>query len=290
MIVITGATGQVGSKIVRKLLSGGEKVKALGRDPEKLEQLKRQGAVVETGQPNDSGALIHAFKDSAVVFLILPPNLQAENIGKFQDEIGEAQIEAVKKAGVKNIVFLSSQGAGDFEKTGVVAGVGKQEARLNKLEDVHVLSIRPTYFMENMLSLIPMIETAGIIGTPIKSDTSLGLIATGDIAEIASQKLVNLDFEGKSHIDLLGDRDYNPIELTAIIGKAFGRPELRYVEFSYADNKAALRNYGISESMADYFNTLYKGINDGVFITANRTPLSTTPTSFEDFMISAMNK
>jgi len=289
MIVITGATGQVGSKIVVKLLSNGKNVKALGRSQEKLDALKKQGAVVENVEPNDVTALTNAFKGAEVVFLILPPNFQAENVGQFHDEIGQAQIEAIKKAGVKNVIFLSSQGASDFEKTGVVAGVGRHEMRLNKLEDVNVLSIRPTYFMENTLSLIPMIDTIGFIGTPIKSNIGLGLIATEDIAEIASQKLVTLDFEGKSHIDLLGDRDYNHIELAEILGKAFGKPELPYVELSYEDNKTALLNYGISESMADYFNTLYKGINDGVFITAKRTHETSTPTSFETFINNFLN-
>ena len=284
MIVITGATGQVGSKIVVKLLSKGKKVKALGRNQEKLDTFKKQGAIVENLEPNDVLALTNAFKGAEVVFLILPPNLQAEDVGQFHDEIGNAQIEAIKKAEVKNVIFLSSQGASDFERTGVVAGVGRHEKRLNELEDVNVLSLRPTYFMENTLLLIPMIEKMGFIGTPIKNNVSLGLIATEDIAEVASQKLATLDFKGKSYIDLLGDRDYNHIELTGIIGKAFGKPELPYVEFSYEDNKAALLNYGISESMADYFNTLYKGINDGVFITAKRTPETTTPTSFETFI------
>jgi uncharacterized protein YbjT (DUF2867 family) len=284
MIVITGGTGQVGSKIVAKLLSKGEKVKALGRNQEKLDSLKIQGALVENIEPNDINALTNAFKGADVVFLILPPNFQAKNIGQFHDEIGEAQIEAIKKADVKNVVFLSSQGASDFEKTGVVAGLGRHELRLNSLEDVNVLSLRPTYFMENTLALIPMIETAGFIGTPIKNNVSLGLIATEDIAEIASKKLTTLDFEGKSHIDLLGDRDYTHIELAEIIGNVFGKPKLLYVEFSYDDNKAALLNYGISESMADYFNTLYKGINDGVFITAKRTSETTTSTSYETFI------
>lgn len=289
MIVITGATGQVGSKIVAKLLAKGKKVKALGRTQEKLDELKKQGAILENTKPNDVTTLTNAFEGAGVVFLILPPNFQAENIGQFHDEIGEAQVEAIKRARVKNVIFLSSQGAPDFEKTGVVAGVRRHEMRLNKLEDVNVLSIRPTYFMENVLPLIPMIETAGFIGTPIKSNVSLGLIATEDIAEIASQKLAALNIDGKSHIDLLGDRDYNHIELTGILGRAFGKPELPYVEFSYEDNKAALLNYGISESMANYFNTLYKGINNGVFITAKRAPETTTPTSFETFIQNFLN-
>lgn len=289
MIVITGATGQVGSKIAARLLSKGKKIKALGRNQEKLDALGKQGAIVENLEPNDATALTGSFKGAEVVFLILPPNFQAKDVLQFHNEIGEAQIEAIRKSGVRNVIFLSSQGTPDFETTGLVSGVGRHEMRLNKLEDVNVLSLRPTYFMENTLPLIPMIETMGFIGTPIKKDVSLPIIAAKDIAEVAAHKLSAVDFRGKSHIDLLGNRNYTHMELAGILGKAFGKPELPYVEFSYEENKAALLNYGMSESMADYFNRLYKGINEGLFITGKRTPETTTQTSFETFIHTILN-
>jgi uncharacterized protein YbjT (DUF2867 family) len=111
MIVITGATGNIGSKTAAKLLAQGKKVKVIARNSEKLEELKKQGAEVELGDMHDSAFLTKAFKGAEAVFLIVPPNLQAENISKHQDAVGEAQVEAIKNAGVKNVVFISSQGA-----------------------------------------------------------------------------------------------------------------------------------------------------------------------------------
>src|SRR4051812_8262805 len=124
MIVITGATGNIGSKTAAKLLAQGKKVKVIARNPEKLEQLKKAGALVEAGDMQDASFLSKAFKGAEAVFLIIPPNLQAADIAKHQDEAGEAQITAIKNSGVKNIVFISSQGAQDIEKTGIVAGLG----------------------------------------------------------------------------------------------------------------------------------------------------------------------
>jgi uncharacterized protein YbjT (DUF2867 family) len=289
MIVITGATGQVGSKIVLKLLAKGKQVKALGRNQEKLDELESKGAFVVNASPDDVAALTNAFIGAETVFLILPPNFQAKNIGDFHDEVGEAQIAAIKKSGVKNVIFLSSQGVPNFERTGVVAGVGRHEVRLGKLENVNLLFIRPTYFMENLLALIPMIESVGFIGTPIKSDVSFGLVATEDIATAAVECIMRPDFE-RTILDLLGDRDYTHTELAGLLGKSFGKPNLPYVEISYEDNKSTLISYGISESMADYFNTLYKGINDGVFITSKRTSSTTTSTSFETFLKNTLKK
>jgi uncharacterized protein YbjT (DUF2867 family) len=285
MIVITGATGHIGSRTVEKLLALGKKVKAIGRNPEKLEALKKAGAVVAAGDMNDASFLTKEFKGAEAIFLIIATNLQTPNAAKYQDAAGEAQIEAIKNSGVKNIIFISSQGAQDVEHTGIVAGLGRQELRLNKLpQDVNVLSLRPAYFMENLFNQIPLIKNMGIIGSPVKSDMKMGIIATADIADFAAERLASLDFKGKSFVDLLGDRHYDQKEIAAIVGKGIGKPELPYVEFSYEDNKKALTQYGISESVADAFNGMYQGINAGYFTVAKRTPTSTTPTSLDKFV------
>ncbi|MDZ4747070.1 MAG: NmrA family NAD(P)-binding protein [Saprospiraceae bacterium] len=284
MIVITGATGNIGSKTVANLLAKGKQVKVIGRNDEKLESLKNLGAIIEKGDLHDAAFLSHAFKGAEAVLLIIPPNLQSDNIGKYQDEVGEAQITAIKDAGVKNVLFISSQGAQDIENTGIVAGLGRQELRLNKLpEEVNVISVRASYFMENLFNQIGVIKGMGMMGSPVKSDLSMGMIATQDIAEYAANKLATLNFKGKSFVDLLGDRHYNHNEIASIVGKAINKPGLPYIEFPYEDNKKALMEYGISESVADSYNGMYKGINDGFFSVSKRTEESTTSTSLEHF-------
>jgi uncharacterized protein YbjT (DUF2867 family) len=284
MIVITGATGNVGSKTAAKLLALGKKVKVIARHADKLADLKKQGAETAIGDMSDVNFLSEAFKGAEAVLLMIPPNMQAEDISAFQQKIGEAQIEAIKKSGVKNVVFISSQGAQDIENTGVVAGLGKQERRLNALpEDVNVISLRASYFMENLFNQIGVIKSMGIMGTPLKSDLKMGIIATDDIAGVAAEKLANLNFKGKSFQDLLGNKDYTHKEVAGILGKSIGKPELPYVEFPYEENKKALLQYGISDSVADSFNGMYKGINSGYFSVSKRTPETTTPTSLEHF-------
>ncbi len=183
------------------------------------------------------------------------------------------------------MIFLSSQGAQNIENTGVVAGVGRQEIRLNQLpEDVNVLSVRAAYFMENLFNQIGVIKSMGIIGSPVKSSIKMGMIATQDIAAFVAARLTALDFKGKQVADLLGDRHYDHNEIASIVGQAIGKPDLAYVEFSYEDNKNALLQYGISESMADAFNGMYVGINEGLFSVSERNAQSTTPTRLEDFV------
>jgi uncharacterized protein YbjT (DUF2867 family) len=266
MIVITGATGNIGSKTAAKLLAKGKQVKVIARNADKLKELEAQGAKIAVGDLHDADFLTNEFRGAEAVFLIVPPNLQAESISKHQNAVGEAQVQAVITAGIKNVVFISSQGAQDIENTGVVAGLGRQEIRLNKLpEDVNVLIIRASYFMENLFNQIGVIKGMGIMGSPVKGDLKMGMIATQDIAHFAAEKLSSLNFKGKNTVDLHGNRDYNHHEVASIVGKAIGKPELPYVEFPFEDNKKALLEYGISESVADGFNDMYKSINAGLF-------------------------
>lgn len=283
MIAIVGASGKVGSKTTELLLAAGQKVRAIARNAGKLQPLADKGAEVWAGDAADVEFLTRAFTGADAVFLIISAKMDAPDIVAYQNVMGEAQIEAIKAAGVKNVLFISSQGGHTEEKTGIVAGVARQEKRLNALEGVNVLSLRPSYFAENLFNSIGLIKGMNINGSAIKSDVSFPVITTQDIAKVAAEKLSNLPFSGKTHLDLLGDRNYTNKELTQIIGAAIGKPELPYVEFSYADQKAGLMQYGMSESVADAFVGLQEGINLGTLSLGVRNAETTTPTTVEWF-------
>ncbi|HEY8895635.1 MAG TPA: NmrA family NAD(P)-binding protein [Niastella sp.] len=281
MIVITGATGKIGSKTAAFLLNKNEKVKVTGRNVESLQRLKSIGAEIEVGNMSDVEFLSQAFYKADAVLLMLPPDMHALNFGAFQDEIGEAQVQAITNAGIKNIVFISSQGAHDIVHTGTVKGLGRQEIRLNSLaDDVNVLSLRPEAFMENTIDSLRLFNT---IASPLRPDVSTGQIATDDIADFAANKLLNLDFKGKSHQDLLGDRDYTQSEIAEIVGEALGRPSLKYQQLTYLNYKTSLLKTNMSESRADMITERYKAINEGYFNNSVRDAISTTPTSFRQF-------
>lgn len=281
MIVITGATGKIGFKIATILTQKGKKVRVIGRNANSLEKLKALGAEIAKGEMLDVDFLTNALTKADVAFLMLPPDKDTLDFGGLQDEIGKAQIDAVKKSGIKNILFLSSQGAHDILHTGTVKGLGRQEIRLNELpEDINVLSLRPEAFMENNIESLKLFNT---IASPLRPEVSTGLIAAEDIAAFAAEKLDKLDFKGKTHQDLLGDRKYTQSEAAQIIGKAIGRPELNYVQYSYEEYKNKLLSIGMSQSRADMITERYKAINEGYFNNSVRTETATTPTSLESF-------
>jgi uncharacterized protein YbjT (DUF2867 family) len=283
MIVITAATGRIGSKTAALLLAEGKKVKLISRDPNKLEKMRDQGACTAKGDMMDSAFLTEAFTGADAVFLLLPPSLTADNIAAFQQAAGEAQVEAVVNAGVKSIVFISSLGIEASGNGSIVNGLALQEKRLNALPaDVNVISLRPTGFMENLLTQIGLIRQFNAIYSPLRADLKTGIIATQDIATVAARKLSDLDFRGKNILNLLGSRDYAQREMASIVGNAIGQADLAYVQVSYEDNRKAMIQHGISESVADGLINMLKNIDAGLSM-VERLPENTTPTTLEYF-------
>ena len=109
------------------------------------------------------------------------------------------------------------------------------------------------------------------------------MISTKDIANYAAKRLLNLDFEGNNHQDLLGARNVTYQEIAKIFGNAIGHPDLNYVDFSYADFKGAFMGMGASESVADRMNEFLVRVNAGDVFIAERNEENTTPITIEEF-------
>jgi uncharacterized protein YbjT (DUF2867 family) len=185
---------------------------------------------------------------------------------------------------VNYVVSLSSQGAHLPDKTGLIKGLYDQEQRLNKLKGINILHLRPTYFMENLLANIDMINQMNIMGSAIQKDMKIPMIATQDIADFAAERLMKKDFSGMPVIDLLGQRDLSMNEAAEIIGRKIDMPGLRYVQFSYEETEKALVEMGFSADVAGLFIEMSKAFNEGLIDTP-RTRENTTTTSLEDFAI-----
>ena len=106
MIVVTGATGNVGSSVVRSLLERGEKVRAFVRDPEKARRMLGEDVELSIGDFNDVRSVADALSGGERVFLS-----SGEGPGKVPFE--KAVIDAAVEAGVGLVVRASTIGADD---------------------------------------------------------------------------------------------------------------------------------------------------------------------------------
>jgi len=285
MITVMGATGHTGRKITEALLKTGENVLALGRSQSKLEELKNSGADVLLGDTTDPNILTKAFHGAAAVYALLPTDRRSSDYQARQKQEGEAIVKAIHESGVKYIVFLSSLGADLSEGTGLIEGLYAQEERFRRLANRHVLLLRPASFFENFYDTFELIKNQEIIGDSIAPDRAIPMVATRDIANVASEALKNRDWKGVVVRELLGPRDLTYTEATRILGKRIGKPSLTYVQFSDTDMARALIEAGFSESFAHLYVEMTRSFNNGnIKSSEGRNSENSTLIRFEDFV------
>jgi uncharacterized protein YbjT (DUF2867 family) len=285
MYVITGATGNTGSVITKKLLAHGQKVRAVGRSADRLAPFAAEGVEPFVCELTDANALVKAFSGARAVYAIVPPSMTSTDYRADQAKVADAIAEAIEQAQVKYAVALSSVGADKAEGTGPVVGLHYLEEKLNRIPQLNVLHLRPAYFMENILAQIGVIQSIGITAGPLRPDLTMPMIATRDIGVAAAEALASLDFNGKQTRELLGQRALSYAEATAIIGKAIGKPDLSYVHLPDEQVREAFTQMGMSTSVADLILEMSHALNAGhMHALEQRSAKNTTPTSFETFV------
>lgn len=284
MIVISGATGKTGNIVADTLITQGHKVRVIGRNTDTLKKFTSRGAESAVGDIGDPAFATKAFSGADAVYALIPPSFSVPDFRAYQKKIGESIIAAIKGSGVKHVVHLSSQGAHLSSGTGPIAGLHDQEERLNRLDGVNVLHLRPTYFMENLLMNIDLIKKMNIMGSAVRGDVRFAMIATRDIGAFAAERLAKMDFSSKSVRDLLGQRDLSLKEAAAVIGKKLGKPDLTYVAFPYEEAEKSMIAMGLTPDMSKLYIEMSKALNDGLFaVGIPRTKENTTPTPIEEF-------
>ena len=285
MYTVLGATGNIGSVIIKALLEKGEKVRVFGRHGGKLEPFVRRGAEAFVGDVADSAALTKAFEGARAAFLMIPPGMTSPDYRADQERTSDAISTAVRNSGLQYAVNLSSIGGQAPAGTGPITGLHTAENKLNTIEKLNVLHLRPAYFFENHLAGISLIQMMGMFGGALRSDLRIPMIATRDIGGYAAARLLKLDFSGKRTQELFGERDLTMTEVAGVIGKALGKSDLLYMQFPYDQVQQVLVQMGTPVKTAASFIEMFQGINNGIVTGLEaRAAVNTTPTSVETFI------
>jgi uncharacterized protein YbjT (DUF2867 family) len=284
MFAIMGASGNTGSKITRNLLNHKQMVRVIGRSREKLQSFISLGADDFVGDAFDSDFLTNSFDGAKAVYVMIPRDNSVNYLRAQDNKIGQNIAKAILDSGVKYVVNLSSLSAYRPDKNGPVKGLYDQEQRLNKLDDVNIVHLRPAYFMDNFLRYVDIVKRDGIIASAFKPDLKFPMVSTKDIADVATQYMLERNFAGKIVRELRGERDLSFEEATRIIAEKIDKPQLKYVQLSYEEAQKGLISAGVSLNVSYQMIELIKSMNEGVIGQHSpRTPENTTPTSFDEF-------
>lgn len=230
-ILVTGATGNIGAKVVQHLVERGADVRALVRDPSKASF--GAGVDVFKGDFLDVDLLRTAFNGVSTLFLL---NAVAP------DEFTQALIalNVARAAGIERIVYLSVIHPDVYVNVPHFAGKFSVE-RMIEQTGMHATILRPAYFIQNDLMIKDTITGYGVYPMPIGTK-GLAMIDVRDIAEIAALELLRREQAAQplplDRINLVGPDTLTGTDIAAIWSEALARP----IQYAGGDTSAFEQN------------------------------------------------
>jgi uncharacterized protein YbjT (DUF2867 family) len=225
MILVVGSTGSLGSRVVKKLLKSGEKVRAMTRDRSKADELKARGAQVVLGDLTDPESLEFGLRGAKAVVSAAHGMLgRGANSSKAIDDVGHRTlIDAAKEAGVGHFVYTSVIGAAPDHPIDFWRTKAKIERYLEESGLKHTI-IRPTMFMEVYAwELIGKSVAAGkrvrLLGSGTKK---LNYVAADDVANAVVLALRIPELRGRT-LEVGGPENLTPREVVSIFEKVTGK-------------------------------------------------------------------
>lgn len=226
MIVVTGATGNIGRPLTQALAEAGEEVTAVSRHTAAVPDGVRH-VVADLAEP---AGLRPALDGAKALFLLLSGDLHATGAAP-ADIIGEAA-----SAGVRRVVLLSTLGV-------VTRPFGETRIAMRALEDTLRESglewaiLRPGGFASNALWWAESVRARQVVAAPF-GDIGVPVVDPADIAAVAAACLLEDRHTGAAY-ELTGPEVITPRGQTEAIAAALGTP-VRFHQLTREEAKAAM--------------------------------------------------
>jgi len=251
-ILIVGATGTVGSRLVRQLAAASVKPRALVRSREKGEAVAAFATPV-LGDLLAPESLAEPFRGAERVFILAPPTPELETMER-------NAIDAAVAAGAKHIVFLSNYGASEGDQEDWHFHVHGKHERLLASLGIGWTVLRPTRFMSYVPFVWPSVLNQGLLLEPGGAG-AMTFIDPDDIAAVAVKALTENDHAGRSY-ELTSEETYTAAELAGLLSRVLRR-DLKIFEGDVEALRDALIASGapgeFAPLMAIYFRKVAAG-------------------------------
>ena len=242
-ILLTGATGNVGTELTRLLAARGIAFRALVRDvtstaAQALRALP--GAELVAGDLNDAASVRRALVGIERAFLLTPSSAQA---GAQQ----LAFVEQAQRVGVRHLVKLSQWAAAVDSPVRFLRYHAVVEAAV-RASGLAYTFLRPNLFMQGVLAFQETIAAQGQFFAPI-GEARISLVDVRDIAAVAAAALTEPGHENQTY-ELTGPAALTHTDLAGALALATGRP-VTFVDVSPAAMRGALLGMGMDPWMAE---------------------------------------
>ena len=251
MILVTGASGNVGGEVLRQLIAARQPVRAMYRSQEEAEKAPK-GVETVIADFADKASLERALEGIEKVYLVCAP---IPDLVKLEANA----IEASKKKKIKHLVLNSALGAGTFDAS--FPRWHRQSEQTLEKSGIPFSIVRPNSFMQNITNFYaPTIRSEGRFYASMQNARN-SFIDVRDIAAVIVRLLTTPGHEGKIY-ELNGPEAVSYSELAARISKASGRP-VQYVDLPLAELGKGMLATGMPQWMVDALLDLQRYYNEG---------------------------
>jgi (4-alkanoyl-5-oxo-2,5-dihydrofuran-3-yl)methyl phosphate reductase len=247
--LITGATGDVGSRVVEQLLCRGERPRVFVRDSEKARSRYGDRVEIFAGDLAEPSSLRPALEGIAALFLV--------NTGPQIPARDRAAASAAKDAGVRHMVKLSSM---DVEQGLAIGAWHEHGEQAIRESGVPFTFVQPTGFMSNLLAWAHSIQSEGMVRSAT-GDGRRAFIHSDDIAAVSVAALTTGNYAGQS-LPITGPHALTFAGATAAIGSALKKP-LVHQPISDAEARRRYAATGASPEDVDAHAALWRAIREG---------------------------
>lgn len=228
MIVVTGATGNVGRTLVQLLAEAGEQVTAVSRGisamalPDGVRHHRGDLTEPESLSPAFAGADALFLHDTGISAHLMKP---------------ATLVELAKAAGIRRVVLLSSQGVVTRPESASHGGVGQSFEDAVRESGLQWTILRPAGFASNAFAWVESVRAQRVIAAPF-GDIGLPVIDPADIAEVAAAALREDGHAGQAY-ELTGPELSTPRQRATVIADSLGAP-VEFVEQTPAEAHAEM--------------------------------------------------
>ena len=262
-IVITGSLGHIGNPLATALIQKGHAVTVVSSKPEKRAAIEALGATAAIGALQDADFLTDTFEGADAVYAMVPPNPGVPDIRAYYLQIGNNYVRAIRKTGVRRVVFLSSMGADLDKGTGIVLGAHDVEGILGGLSGVALTVLRPGYFYYNLYSYVGQIRGVGLISDNFGGEDTLVMVSPDDIATAAAEELQAAG--SVDRIRYIASDERTATEVARALGAAIGMPGLKWIICSDTQRLEELEKFGVPPVFAAGLVEMTANIHSGAF-------------------------
>ena len=247
--LVTGATGNIGGRVVERLLAKGERPRVFVRDGEKARERYADRVDVFLGDLADSASLSRALDGIEVVFLATAgPELAV---------MDETAALAAKSAGARLLVKLSTYDVTQQVGTGLWHAAGEAAIRAS---GIGFTFVQPSGFMDNFLYWARSIRTEGVVRS-MTADGTIPFIHSDDIADVAVACMTIPEHQGRS-LPITGPEALSFAQMTAKITAAIGRP-LRFEATSEDEARRQQVAWGAPSPLVEARLSIFRAIREG---------------------------